>query len=754
MLYSDELNKYTGELNGPINKCIQEIEKYFDIEGLPIYQYGDYSIAIPINLTVSIPPMGTVGGIDIRKIEPILIRLSLGYYPHIIPFVMSDRKDFPKDKLSHLYADRDNKPARLCLVRNNPNEWFSNKRIKDFLHVVEEWFFKAGADLLNEDGNEFDPIRLENYYGDHIYTYEIMHDIVSTNNRFIPELPFAILFGTVRNDDAKSDLTCAYKSFNSIPLIQASSLTSALSKVENEIDTNTIPEKPIFSILVWPANLNIESEYFTSLPETYLELKKIFRDRNIDMDSILSIYSNTGFHKVNGIIVTLAIKRPKKLIGYNFDIEFINFRISGKEYKDGKMPDNASVVSLRHIEPFTCSLAELVSGQKRNKKILYAGAGSLGSKMIMHEVRSGNKNISVVDDDTFLQHNLVRHTLYNSNIGKNKAAAIIEEAESFFRFDHHVELKSFDRKVSFLTEDELKPYEWIVDTTASFGVQNWLCENKTQQNTNVCRCELANEGKLGLLYIEGSLRNPRIDDMINLLYYEAISNKAIEEWRINDSAKEPINLSIGLGCSSSTTVMSDDSISLHSASFSQVLYNEYDRKNIEGNGLIFINKLNSVGLLSISSENILVKPFLILSCLNNSGWEVRVKNGVDEKIFSLVKMAGVNETGGVLIGIANYKTKTIHVLDIIKATVDSKGTPGRFKRGIKNLPEQIDEIKEKTGNMIGYIGEWHSHPMGLEQLSNIDIANIALLQKENHKVPIPTCAVIISNGKILPFVFD
>lgn len=754
MIYTDDLNLYTGELKDPVKKCIQEIEEYFEIKNLPIYQYDDFRIVISVNLNVSIPPMGVVGGIDIRPIEPILIQLSLNFYPHTIPIVMSDRKDFPRDKLAHLYADKNNEPARLCLVRNNPNEWFSNKRISDLLYVVEEWFFKAAADLLNDDGNEFDPIRLENYSGDHIYKYEVMYDIVNNNNRFIPELPFAILFGSLRNYDAKSNEKRTYKSFTSIPLIQVPCLNSTLEKVENEIDTNTISEKPIFSILVWSGNLNIESEYFTSLPETYLELKKIFRVRNINIDSILSIYSNNGFHKVNGIIVTLAIKRPKKMIGYNFDIEFLNFLISGKDYKDGKMPDNAHVFSLRHIEPFTNSLAELVSGQKRNKKILYAGAGSLGSKMIMHEVRSGNKNISVVDDDTFLQHNLVRHTLYDSKIGQKKAAAIIEEAKSFFKFDRHVELKSFDREISFLTEDELKPYEWIVDTTASFGVQNWLCENKIQQNTNICRCELAHDGKLGLLYIEGSLRNPRIDDMINLLYYEAINNQAIEGWRINDSAIEPINLSIGLGCSSSTTVMSDDSISLHSAAFSQVLYNEYDRKNIDGDGLIFINKLNNIGLLNISSENILVKPFLILSCLNNSGWEVRMKNGVDEKIFSLVNMAGVNETGGVLIGIANYKTKTIHVLDIIKATVDSKGTPGRFRRGIKNLPEKIDEIKEKTGNMIGYIGEWHSHPTGLEQLSSIDIGNIDLLQKENLKVPIPTCAVIISNGKILPFVFD
>ena len=40
--------------------------------------------------------------------------------------------------------------------------------------------------------------------------------------------------------------------------------------------------------------------------------------------------------------------------------------------------------------------------------------------------------------------------------------------------------------------------------------------------------------------------------------------------------------------------------------------------------------------------------------------------------------------------------------------------------GIKGLPEEIELFKQKTGNIIGYVGEWHSHPMGLEQLSTRD----------------------------------
>ena len=33
-----------------------------------------------------------------------------------------------------------------------------------------------------------------------------------------------------------------------------------------------------------------------------------------------------------------------------------------------------------------------------------------------------------------------------------------------------------------------------------------------------------------------------------------------------------------------------------------------------------------------------------------------------------------------------------------------------YVRGCRGLHEAIDEVNEKTGGMIEYVGEWHSHP--------------------------------------------
>ena len=67
-----------------------------------------------------------------------------------------------------------------------------------------------------------------------------------------------------------------------------------------------------------------------------------------------------------------------------------------------------------------------------------------------------------------------------------------------------------------MNDQDLLKYNWLVDSTASENVQTWIVNKTLPEELNVSRCELADSGKLGLLYIEGSERNPRLDDLVNL----------------------------------------------------------------------------------------------------------------------------------------------------------------------------------------------------------------------------------------------
>ena len=99
------------------------------------------------------------------------------------------------------------------------------------------------------------------------------------------------------------------------------------------------------------------------------------------------------------------------------------------------------------------------------------------------------------------------------------------------------------------------------------------------------RIEIAYKGKLGFLYIEGENQNPRLDDLVNYVYFLGIKTEIISEWLIEENKKKEGNdydiVDIGIGCNSPTVIMSNDSMSFHAAIFSKILNHAHDRKVIE-----------------------------------------------------------------------------------------------------------------------------------------------------------------------------
>ena len=232
MQYSDRLELYTEELPTAIRNSIQEIETFANQKAL-VFKYDGDHIAIPINISINLPSRGAVAGIDIRSVEPMLIKISLQKYPHKIPELLSDREDFPRTRLAHLYVSKESDPARLCLVRNSPNEWYANHRMADLLIVGQQWLFKAASGLLTNDGDEFDPTRIT-YSGFHVYQYEMFHQIVKNDESFIPGLACAILLSAYYQDENRPKKDELLKTLSSIPLILKNKALEVMRKSLSE----------------------------------------------------------------------------------------------------------------------------------------------------------------------------------------------------------------------------------------------------------------------------------------------------------------------------------------------------------------------------------------------------------------------------------------------------------------------------------------------------------------------------------------
>lgn len=175
-LFSDTLPLYSQQITNPdLLVSLEQLKKCLHIGDLEIREWTEEKIAIPIWINVTLPPLGNADNLDIRSREPVLLVFDPKNYPYTAPIAYSNRFDFPKNRLGHLYVAAKGKPPAFCLVRGNLDEWYADKMVKDVIIRIENWFRDAATGQLNEDGAQFEPLRLEGYVGDFnmIMTYSI-----------------------------------------------------------------------------------------------------------------------------------------------------------------------------------------------------------------------------------------------------------------------------------------------------------------------------------------------------------------------------------------------------------------------------------------------------------------------------------------------------------------------------------------------------------------------------------------------------
>jgi proteasome lid subunit RPN8/RPN11 len=276
-------------------------------------------------------------------------------------------------------------------------------------------------------------------------------------------------------------------------------------------------------------------------------------------------------------------------------------------------------------------------------------------------------------------------------------------------------------------------------------------------NTFVARGLLSDQGRLGVLAVEGEHRNPRLDDLQVLLYARAAQEPVLAAWlgREATRAESPL-ISVGVGCNSETTVLADEDVSAHAAYFAQVLRSEAVQTGRSTGGQLFLSWLTTdQGFPALRTERLVVDPLLVLSAVNDPTWQVRLVPAVLETMQRELAQAAPRETGGVLLGRADYKTKTLHVTSLLLAPPDSQATAVCFFRGTQHLPQQVANLAATTGKQLGYIGEWHTHPRGPEAMSDTDHAAVRRFQAEFSRLttPLPVFLFIITPTAHLAFVF-
>jgi hypothetical protein len=224
------------------------------------------------------------------------------------------------------------------------------------------------------------------------------------------------------------------------------------------------------------------------------------------------------------------------------------------------------------------------------------------------------------------------------------------------------------------------------------------------------------------------------------------------EARSQDGGRALENIGIGISCSSDTMRLPDDIVSYHSSLFAIAAGSILN--GATGTGRIQVNSLYSNGGVQGHVVTVGIEAPVVLPSQGDSGWSVRVAATANADLRRFLSKHKICETGGLLVGMVHKKRRVIYVTRVLPPSRDSRGSPYAFRRGIKDYPEMLDKIHVRTGNLLGYVGEWHTHPRGRAALSEVDEEAVRQIKQTLGSVGIPAHIMILSPNETNSFVFS
>ncbi len=645
-------------------------------------------------------------------------------------------------------------PATFCLHRGSFDDWMAERTISQLVKRVRDWLCKAARNRLIPPGDGWEPIRIESYGGVSIYSATDLQQFIkkrlkSTNGQEGFSLLRYKLLPRTADDPLAAGMGYAIEWIETVSKRHGNRVAKQIRKSKQRFDPQHPTERQLLGMLIWTAEDNICDTYFADIPATLTQLHHWGGNVGLPIKQALNRYQRRGYQFFNGIPVILAIRRPSDLIGDTSDIELVNLVICS---------DEDAIVPMRNISPLTTDKAQLISGIEKldSPSILAIGCGALGSKIQMHLARAGLTNLTLVDHDVLLPHNLVRHSLLAGRVSDNKADALGKEIEHMYRGQAEVTaVRSNGIDILHGTKTHLLEQKaWLIDATASKAFERALIECQQLDGIRVMRAELAHRGQIGMMSIEGPNRNPRLDDISVYLSTLACDHDYLSDWLTAGDTAERSDLQfeeipIGMGCHTDTMVLADDEISFHAALMSTSFKHQISQASCEG--YLQLSFLGHEG--DVSRQQISVPTFHVLQADNDDTWQIRVTERVKKEILKSVAESAPNETGGILMGNVNPVRKVVHVTKVLPPPPDSRSTPYMFVRGSKDVPDAVRQIQSLTGGFINYVGEWHSHPKGGGQMSQQDKAAARQLQAVLKSSDTPVHIIIATPANLHSHVY-
>ncbi len=678
-------DKYPQDVaGGAVSKLEEQLRQY----DLSIFGDSLKFVRTPRNR------VGVVASIDVDSgsncsllsREPVLIEFSSVddievSYVSVYP----DRIDFPFGSFPHINPPTNGMTPSLCLTRENFADWYSEHTFIDLVDAIEKWFADASSGNLIKvkEGDFYEPFQ-------HHPMPEVIIFRLHTDEKYI--------------EDARSP---GFKTLTVNRLTESSDIY---------VDFNDSPKTAdALQIILWREGRHTLEEWFVEYPKTYGGLKDFLRKYGFKCDTILPPDLEKN---IKLVFFQVAFVRPAIVLNKESKVDSLYFSASISELET--MGDNAPIHEVSAYDNTSPNLARYISATSdaiKDKKILLLGGGAIGSKLAFHLYRSGICNLTICDNDKMLSHNVCRHALHRWTSSDFKANIIKKELDTMFILRNSSITAVTEDINRWLPKQDLTQYDLIIDATASasvFHTVDMVCQDIS---VPLVHFALSDAGKVGLVYTRFNHDNRMSDYYMHLLQTAALGDEDLQNWLVSEKSYSLDSVRIGEGCHSNTMILSDDVISTHVGIASSIIRNIFDIKNPKNTANLSYTNIEYAG--QVFTGEIPIPPFRSMPCSNAPEWNIRYTDNLLHEIRHTAKMAQKKETGGYLMGVVDKKRKVIYILDHFEPC-DSVGCPTGLKLGTKGWQEHFNSVRARTADGMVYIGDWHSHPKGSLERSEID----------------------------------
>lgn len=409
-------------------------------------------------------------------------------------------------------------------------------------------------------------------------------------------------------------------------------------------------------------------------------------------------------------------------------------------------PEGAVSTEPSRIEPaqvhfaLNRELAAIVAGRAApdRRRAVLIGAGSLGSQLSIVLAREGAFEWTVVDDDYLLPHNLARHTLFAADIGAPKADALAHRlsgllGEPAAAIACNV-LKPDDQVAPRLNAAQ-KDADIIIDASASVAVSRYLSDLPDVTARRACAF-FNPAGSSVVLLAESADRALTLRDL-EAQYHRLILTEPSLAGHLGTPGP-------GVRYTGSCRALTNRIPASNAAILSALAAKGITSALADEDASITIWSLSNAGeVLRMQRKG---SPVTRVSF---GAWTVAYDMDLLEHLGAMRRAKLPNETGGVLLGIADMSRRSIHIAHALPAPEDSRASQTGFERGVVHLTDLVNEAVAATLHQLRYVGEWHSHPDRASALpSGTDIVQLFWLGQELEKEALPgLMAIAAQDGR-------